>query len=136
MVLLKVLMIVLGVSASAGDFGELRPFTTDGCSLFPDGTPEEPQKWHHCCVRHDVSSWAGGTRDERRQADLELRECVAATGERGVADFMFAGVRMGGTAKLPTPFRWGYGWPKIRKYEALTAEEHEQVQRLKPQSYR
>jgi hypothetical protein len=121
------------MTAHAADFGELKPFTSDGCSLFPDGTPEHPKLWKKCCVVHDIAYWAGGTRDERRQADLELRDCVAATGHPSIAELMYLGVRGGGTGRTPTPFRWGYGWTKLRSYSSLTPEELRQVRGLIPQ---
>jgi hypothetical protein len=33
------------------------------------------------------------------------------------------GVFVGGTPFLPTPFRWGYGWPYFRGYGVLSTEE-------------
>jgi hypothetical protein len=40
---------------------------------------------------------------------------------------MLQGVRAGGSPSLPTPYRWGYGWPFGRGYQALTADEVAQV---------
>jgi hypothetical protein len=42
---------------------------------------------------------------------------------------MSVGVFVGGTPFLPTPFRWGYGWPYPRGYGALSSEEEAQVVR-------
>ena len=36
------------------------PFTTDGCTLWPDGF------WQSCCVEHDMAYWCGGSAEERR----------------------------------------------------------------------
>ena len=74
----------------------IAPFTTDGCSDFPEGTPSHKDLWHKCCTAHDVKYWAGGSYDERLQADLELRACVQSVGEPAVAEIMLAGVRVGG----------------------------------------
>jgi hypothetical protein len=115
------------------EFGELRPFTTDGCSHFPDGTLENPTQWQSCCVTHDFRYWMGGTRAERLDADRELRACVAKTGEPVVAELMFAGVRLGGSAQLPTPFRWGYGWSELRGYAPVTSEEWSEIRSLAPE---
>ena len=38
----------------------LRPFTTDGCSLFPDRSADGKKDWHCCCVQHDRRYWRGG----------------------------------------------------------------------------
>lgn len=110
---------------------DIAPFTTDGCSDFPDGTPAQKTLWLDCCVTHDKAYWAGGTYTERLAADHELERCVAATGEPVIGGVMLVGVRIGGSPYWPTPFRWGYGWPTMRGYQALTAEEREQAaQRL------
>lgn len=117
---------LLGVRSACGN--ELRPFTSDGCSGFPDGTPSQQQLWRECCVAHDLAYWRGGTRAERSAADRELGKCVAAAGEPEVAAMMLAGVRVGGAPWLPTPFRWGYGWSESRGYRSLSAEEQTRVE--------
>ncbi len=82
-----------------------KPFTTDGCSMFPDGD------WGGCCVEHDKHYWRGGDRQERLAADILLSVCVwKKTDSIVLAFLMFLGVRIGGMPYLPTPWRWGYGW--------------------------
>jgi hypothetical protein len=112
-----------GCTSAAG----LKPFTTDGCSLFPEGTPEHKDLWLTCCTNHDLAYWMGGTSEEREKADQELKACVDKTGEPAIAQLMLAGVRVGGTPYLPTPFRWGYGWSWPRGYQVLNDGEWEQV---------
>lgn len=119
----------LCVSACTGD---LRPFTTDGCSLFPEGTREQRKLWLACCTEHDLTYWRGGTHAERKHADARLQQCVAQLGEPQTAALMLEGVRVGGSPYWPTPFRWGYGWPYGRGYKALTPEEQAQVDALFP----
>ena len=80
------------------------PFKSDGCSCWPDGD------WLECCVKHDLLYWQGGTREERKAADLALRKCITEKGHPIVGQVMFLGVRIGGVWWLPTPFRWGFGW--------------------------
>lgn len=77
------------------------PFTTDGCSVWPDGD------WAACCVVHDIHYWCGGGYLDRVRADADLARCVGAP----LGWAMFLGVQAGGVSILPTPFRWGYGWP-------------------------
>ena len=36
---------------------------------------------------------------------------------------MLGGVRVGGSPYWPTQFRWGYGWPYPRGYQALSPDE-------------
>ena len=112
---------------SAGCTSTLKPFTSDGCSSFPDGTHEHSELWLGCCTAHDVAYWKGGTYDERLQADKALRMCVHEVGEPEIAVLMLAGVRVGGTPFLPTSFRWGYGWSYPRLYGELSADELAQI---------
>lgn len=111
----------------AGHAAQLSPFTSDGCSAFPDGTEEDNDKWLQCCVAHDYAYWKGGTEDERLEADKELRDCVVDVGEPETAELMLSGVRVGGSPYWPTKFRWGYGWPFFRRYRPLNESELMQV---------
>jgi hypothetical protein len=78
-------------------------FTTDGCSCWPD------DGWVACCVAHDMAYWCGGSEKDRADADLMLEQCV---NEQHVVmgTLMYPAVRIGGAPRLPTPWRWGYGW--------------------------
>jgi hypothetical protein len=128
----RILAFVLGLGIAlplAARADDLKPFTTDGCSSFPDGTIEHASLWANCCIRHDFAYWQGGTYEERLTADEELESCVARAGEPTIASLMLAGVRVGGTPYLPTSYRWGYGWPFMRGYEALTADDKLQVEK-------
>lgn len=118
---------LVSVSAQAET---IAPFTTDGCSIFPDGTYEQKELWLSCCTTHDYAYWQGGTYDERLIADEQLQQCVAKVGEPQIANLMLAGVRIGGSPYLPTSFRWGYGWSYPRFYTPLTAEEKRQITSL------
>lgn len=121
------LFIILPASALAA---EIRPFTTDGCSSFPDGTLEQNELWLSCCRAHDYQYWKGGTYEDRLAADEELESCVAEVGEPEIATLMLGGVRVGGSPYLPTRFRWGYGWPYPRGYKALSESDLEQIKAL------
>lgn len=94
---------------------ELQPFVTDGCSMFPDGTPSNRTWWQHCCITHDFAYYAGGSADLRAAADDGLAACIASEVDDAFGNLMRAGVRVGGTPALNTPWRWGYGWT----YDAL-----------------
>jgi hypothetical protein len=107
---------------------ELKPFTSDGCSLFPDGTVEQQELWLTCCVAHDFDYWQGGSATQRERSDARLKQCVKEVGEPIIASMMLAGVRVGGSPYLPTPFRWGYGWPYPRGYKVLSESERQQVE--------
>lgn len=105
----------------------LKPFTSDGCSAFPDGTIAHKTLWLKCCKQHDFDYWQGGTYAQRLVSDKQLKQCVSQVGEPTIAALMLAGVRVGGTPYLPTSFRWGYGWSYPRLYGALSLEELAQV---------
>jgi hypothetical protein len=90
------------------------PFTTDGCSLWPDGA------WVDCCVEHDIAYWCGGPAVTREHADLALRDCVSH-GASCVSSLMYVGVRAGGAPWRPFAFRWAYGWDWPHGYDDPSA---------------
>lgn len=121
------LMLAFVVCINAVTAAELKPFTTDGCSVFPNGNFDQSSKWMQCCIRHDFAYWKGGTYAEREAADSELRQCVADLGEDSISELMYLGVRLGGTPISLAWYRWGYGWSELRGYQELTAEDNQQV---------
>ena len=125
----SIYFIILFLLPSLVFAADLKPFTTDGCSSFPDGTIEHHSIWAHCCIQHDIAYWQGGTYDDRLKVDQALEQCVAKVGEPEVAKLMLAGVRVGGSPYFPTSYRWGYGWPYPRGYKALTDDEKLEVVR-------
>ena len=82
-----------------------RPFTTDGCTLTPDGA------WQTCCIEHDMVYWCGGNADERRRADDTFRACITDKATATRAAIYHWAVRVAGAPWLPVPWRWAYGWP-------------------------
>ena len=123
--IIPLLFMLMGTVALAES--KLKPFTTDGCSSFPDGTIEDKELWLDCCTQHDLAYWKGGTYLQRQTADESLNICVEEAGEPEIAKLMLAGVRVGGTPYLPTKFWWGYRWPYPRGYRALSEREKAQV---------
>ncbi len=89
--MIRVLLVICiigftSVSANAEDI--IKPFTSDGCSVFPDGTLAEKNLWLSCCTAHDFAYWQGGTYKQREKADEELRQCVAHVGKPLLAKLM------------------------------------------------
>ena len=122
--------VVLLATAGCGiaQAADLQDFTSDGCSLFRDGTVRDRTKWCDCCFQHDIAYWRGGTEPERKQADAALRECVLErTGDKALAEAMYLGVRAGGHPAFPTSYRWAYGWSYGRGYRPLSDEERKKV---------
>ncbi|WP_076420455.1 hypothetical protein [Colwellia sp. UCD-KL20] len=118
------------ISFSSAGADTLKPFVSDGCSAFPDGTFQQQALWLSCCQKHDFDYWKGGTFEQRMASDLELKLCVTQVGKPKIAMLMLSGVRVGGTPYLPTSFRWGYGWPYPKGYGELTLKELAQVEKL------
>ncbi len=128
-VLALLFLVMLAGPAKAG--ADLAAFTSDGCSLFPDGTVQEGQKWCDCCLQHDMAYWRGGTEEERLKADEALRDCVVEkTRDTALADTMYLAVRAGGHPAFPTWYRWAYGWSYGRAYKPLTDPEKERAHAL------
>jgi hypothetical protein len=121
----KIFMLISWAAlVSCGEPSSLSPFTSDGCSLFPDRSPISTDDWCSCCLEHDVAYWRGGTENQREAADMELRRCIEArTGDAALATLMYRGVRAGGSPYFVNGYRWGYGWGIERTYQALTPEE-------------
>lgn len=128
---MRIIIYLLFSLVSASILAEtIEPFSSDGCSAFPDGTYQQKELWLSCCTAHDYAYWQGGTYEERLIADEQLQQCVANVGEPRIANLMLTGVRIGGSPYLPTAFRWGYGWSYPRLYKPLTSEEKRQITKL------
>src|SRR5438105_15626174 len=88
--------LLLCACASAATGAAMLPFSTDGCSLFPDRSLIGNEDWRRCCVTHDLAYWRGGTSDARLNADLELKACVKQrAGKEALAKLLLDGVRVG-----------------------------------------
>lgn len=114
--------------SNPGTANSLKPFATDGCSLWLDGTPDQPNLWRHCCVAHDLAYWQGGTKEQRKQADEDILACVKQAQRPGMANYIYGNVRWGGSPYWMSHYRWGYGWDYLdgmwpRGYKVPTAEE-------------
>lgn len=115
----------------------LHDFRSDGCTLFPDGSIRDRQKWCDCCFIHDIAYWRGGTEKERKQADLALKDCVRErTGSRLIASLIFMGVRAGGHPVFPTWYRWGFGWKYGRGYTPLSDRDRTMAEKKLAEYYK
>ncbi len=126
----KILLIIFALFATNTFSQEIQPFTSDGCSSFPDGTNEDNNLWLDCCRAHDLAYWKGGTFSERLQADEDLQKCVSNLGETSISIIMLVGVRLGGSPFWPTTYRWGYGWDYPRFYRPLSKHELQQIENV------
>jgi len=112
---------------------ELKPFSSDYCSKWPDGKDEEPAQWADCCFTHDMHYWIGGTEDEKKASDLGLKECVKLSGASLNSFIMYIGVRIGGKPG-DAEYAWGFGYNSSKGYEKIPALELEKAKTLLEQS--
>ncbi len=128
---LKALISLLLISLSSISQGNpliLEDFSTDGCSSYPDGhILTKKNEWIHCCIAHDMSYWIGGTREERQLADENLGACIEERTNEFHGNIMQIGVIFGGTPRLRTNWRWGYGWSEQIQYQLLNNDQREAV---------
>lgn len=130
-------LLIFLLIAHTSQANELKPFTTDGCSLWIDGTPEKPNLWRHCCVAHDLDYWQGGTQAQRKQSDERIQACVKEAQGSGMANYIYTNVRWGGSPYWMSNYRWGYGWDYLdgiwpRGYKAPSAEEQQLIDQAMP----
>jgi hypothetical protein len=135
----------------------LNDFTTDGCSgglsagweQFSEEYPQfvvrhgKQAPWRECCVSHDRQYHSGGldaisaseSFEQRKSADLDLKDCVVGTGLQrsavlqdfyglteadisviyeATSELMYRAVRIGGIPCTNQTWRWGYGWQQCR----------------------
>ncbi len=121
-------LMVGGQELPRGVVNELRPFTTDGCSKSEDGA------WKHCCVAHDISYWMGGSWDDKKAADQELRSCMVKAGSgETLAQQYYIVVRVAGAFLQKTKYRWGNGWKYVRPMKPHSPEELVEIESHKPE---
>ena len=102
-------------------------FTTDGCTRWFDDS------WVACCIVHDISYWCGGSEQDRKEADRELKQCVNSKMNM-MGNILYVGVKLGGHPWLPTPWRWGYGWddwPKSYEKPGASLPVKKLIEKLK-----
>jgi hypothetical protein len=85
-------------------------FRSDGCSAWPD-TWLKGEDLYEGCFIHDLFYWSGVPGDDmgRLKADVWLMMWVAEHVSIELGEAMFNGVRVGGSARIDTPWRWGFG---------------------------
>ena len=102
---------------------ELKPFFTDGCTMFIDGPRDQPELWRNCCVEHDLRFWFGGSAEDREVTDLRLKSCVEKVAGAYWANLIYYGVKTGQLSSIKSKTHWNWGWKQKREYGPLSAEE-------------
>lgn len=73
--------------------------------------------WEKDCEIHDAYYFPGGTAADKLDADINLMRAIASYGYIILSVLVFIGVRIGGVWWLWLPWRWGFGWKSLRKYQ-------------------
>ncbi len=84
-----------------------KEFYTDGCSLWINGFFNKD--FTDICIEHDIKYWKGGSAEERKRADDELRKLINEKIPL-MGDIMYIGVRTFGFPNPLVPWGWGYGF--------------------------
>ncbi|MBA2405070.1 MAG: hypothetical protein H0V66_09895 [Bdellovibrionales bacterium] len=103
----------------------MKPFVTDYCTLYVEGTRSQPNLWRHCCQEHDLYFWSGGSLDDKKAADQGLKSCVKKTGASTQAVLIYTAVVIGGHSPVHIKAKqWGNTWGESRpRYLSLTENE-------------
>lgn len=101
----------------------LKPFETDGCTMFADGTYSKPALWKHCCTEHDLRYWFGGSESDMDATDIRLRSCVEKAAGPKWAKVIYTGVRAGHHSPVKNKYQWNWGWSTPREKKPLTPAE-------------
>lgn len=130
-----VLLMILNSSLlSASPVLQLKPFETDGCTMFTEGPASQPKLWAHCCFEHDLRYWFGGTAANVDFADLELKACVKEVAGENWAKLIYKGVRAGHSSPVKSKYSWSWGWVQPRELSELSEAEiayiKEELQKL------
>jgi hypothetical protein len=124
MKMILTVMLLLPLNSLFASDVKLKPFVTDFCTNYPEGTKEEPDLWKHCCLIHDLYFWAGGSKEDRTNADKELKECIEATGATQIARLVYLAVRAGSYSPIKYPDKkWSNGWTDRQDFGPLSFEE-------------
>ena len=121
-----VLLFVLSISifANAQETPKvLQTFEDDGCTQFIDGPSNKPDLWAHCCFEHDLRYWFGGTKQDKKFSDIQLRECVKDVAGNFWANLIYNGVTLGGFSPVKFKYVWSWGWEPKRDNVSLTSDE-------------
>ena len=105
----------------------IKQFETDGCSggmsFIYTNVFKKELPWRGACVTHDLQYWVGGSKYDRKKADIDLLCDVSKNGHPIIGFLMYLAVRMGGGPFFPTSYRWGYGKTYPCKYGRRCAND-------------
>ena len=117
------LLLLSSISFSVNASGSLKPFKTDFCTYFPEGTLENPNLWKQCCFDHDLRYWFGGSSEDMLLADSKLKTCVTARAGSFYGNLMYYGRRAGHFSPIKNEHKWSWGWSEERELSPLQSHE-------------
>ena len=124
------LVIFIALISSQAHSTQLSSFETDYCTGFSEGpSAKKPRLWADCCLAHDMRYWFGGTKKQRKRADVILRQCVKRKSNQHWANLMYLGVTIGHASPIKHKHAWGWGWNDGVKFRNLTPQEWKLVAR-------
>jgi hypothetical protein len=127
--MIKTIFLIFCISYTSQLFAnQLKPFVTDNCTMFVDGTISKPTLWRHCCIEHDIRYWYGGSTINQDKADLDLKSCVKDVAGSYWATLIYTGVRAGHMSPVKSPYVWSWGWETKRDNKVLSTTENSYVQ--------
>lgn len=128
---MKIIILILAfisLPCLGSDAQNLKPFVTDFCTSYREGTSQKPDLWKHCCVEHDLYFWAGGSLEDRKATDLRLKSCVESTGAIFQAKLIYLGVTLGGVSPIKFKSKqWGNAWENRQRHISLNEIETSQL---------
>jgi hypothetical protein len=78
---------------------------------------------------HDLYFWAGGNKQDRFKADVELKQCIEKTGAMVHARAMYLAVRAGSYSPFKySNKKWNNGWKDRGPFQTLSSEDIERVE--------
>lgn len=121
--MIKYIFIFIIFTINLASANQLKPFVTDFCTMFADGTPSQPTLWRHCCVEHDLHYWYGGSDKDQDEADLKLKACVDEVAGGTWANLIYIGVRAGHYSPIKNAHKWSWGWEAHRENKEICEQE-------------
>jgi len=119
-------------ASSSIEFTDLKPFYTDNCTFWSEGTRDEPELWKDCCIEHDLRYWVGGLKTEQKISDKRLRQCITDVAGSGHGNLMYTFVRLGHLSpiKSKTSWSWGHESASRGEFRVLSVEEKESARNI------
>ena len=106
---------------------ELKPFKSDYCTMFFEGTWRRPGLWKDCCFDHDLRYWFGGTKSNQKKSDYVLKKCVRKKAGSFWANIIYLGVRAGHFSPVKNKHKWGWGWKNSIGFRSLNEQEKKYI---------